>query len=193
MYPIKIQLSNGELRVISSEQELPKNGSFVVISNDVPDQARHKVFLRACLRPRNFEQLLARQQWEIDRKLSVLDWDGSCGHREGEMCPKCRNLYENRIQFERKPVQRNLATTQEIELAIQLLRENLQRRIAKFGMGKHISPAESFGILHEEVVETAEELKQECLPLFVQEMLDVGVTAVWSVVSFMGGKDECST
>ena len=31
---------------------------------------------RAKLRPANFEQLSGEDQWEIDKKLGILDWDG---------------------------------------------------------------------------------------------------------------------
>ena len=32
---------------------------------------------KAKLRPSNFEELSARDQWEIDKELGILDWDGS--------------------------------------------------------------------------------------------------------------------
>jgi hypothetical protein len=32
---------------------------------------------RAKMRPANFETLSARDQWAIDKKLGILDWDGT--------------------------------------------------------------------------------------------------------------------
>lgn len=32
---------------------------------------------KALCRPRNFEDLSPREQWDIDKGLGVLDWDGS--------------------------------------------------------------------------------------------------------------------
>jgi hypothetical protein len=32
--------------------------------------------LRALCRPSNYEQLKPVQQWEVDRELGLLDWDG---------------------------------------------------------------------------------------------------------------------
>ena len=31
---------------------------------------------RAQERPTNYNKLSAREQWEIDKKLGILDWDG---------------------------------------------------------------------------------------------------------------------
>jgi len=31
----------------------------------------------AQLRPSNFEKLSVEDQWEIDKKLGILDWDGT--------------------------------------------------------------------------------------------------------------------
>jgi hypothetical protein len=32
--------------------------------------------IRALCRPSNYGDLPPRQQWEIDRELNILDWDG---------------------------------------------------------------------------------------------------------------------
>lgn len=32
---------------------------------------------RAKLRPKNFFELPGREQWDIDKNLGILDWDGS--------------------------------------------------------------------------------------------------------------------
>jgi len=32
---------------------------------------------RARRRPSNYHELSAREQWEIDKRLGILDWDGS--------------------------------------------------------------------------------------------------------------------
>lgn len=39
-------------------------------------QARHRMAERAKLRPDNYEQLSPQEQWEADKKLGILDWDG---------------------------------------------------------------------------------------------------------------------
>jgi hypothetical protein len=31
---------------------------------------------RSLLRPHNYESLSAERQWEIDKELGILDWDG---------------------------------------------------------------------------------------------------------------------
>jgi hypothetical protein len=31
---------------------------------------------RVKLRPKNFKSLSAQEQWAIDKKLGILDWDG---------------------------------------------------------------------------------------------------------------------
>ncbi len=35
-------------------------------------------------RPDNYESLSAREQWEIDKELGILDWDGKDGEEDGD-------------------------------------------------------------------------------------------------------------
>jgi hypothetical protein len=37
---------------------------------------------RERLRPPNFESLTSREQWEIDKRLGILDWDGRDDRRD---------------------------------------------------------------------------------------------------------------
>lgn len=34
-------------------------------------------------RPANYEKLSAREQWQIDKELGILDWDGKEGGSDG--------------------------------------------------------------------------------------------------------------
>ena len=40
------------------------------------DCPHHSMRERAKQRPKNFNQLSAREQWAIDKKLGILDWEG---------------------------------------------------------------------------------------------------------------------
>jgi hypothetical protein len=55
------------------------------------------LFMRAMTRPRNFIKLDSQEQWEIDKKLGILDWDGSCAHSDGELCPACKKVFRARF------------------------------------------------------------------------------------------------
>ena len=54
------------------------------------------LFYQALKRPPNFGHLSAREQWEIDKQLGILDWDGSCPHLKGNVCPQCIKKYWER-------------------------------------------------------------------------------------------------
>jgi hypothetical protein len=53
-------------------------------------------FKQVLRRPINFSQLSPEDQWMFDKKLKLLDWDGSCPHKNERMCPKCREEYLKR-------------------------------------------------------------------------------------------------
>jgi NTP pyrophosphatase (non-canonical NTP hydrolase) len=87
--------------------------------------------------------------------------------------------------FRRPHVERPQATEREIEWAFELLRNNLQKRIKQHGLEKHSSPAESMGILLEEWKELIDAHQSNDTNEFAQEMLDVGVTCIWAIVSLI--------
>ena len=35
------------------------------------------MYKQSLKRPKNYKDLSPREQWEIDKKLGILDWDGS--------------------------------------------------------------------------------------------------------------------
>jgi hypothetical protein len=51
------------------------------------------LFQKAMARPRNYKHLTEREQWAIDKRLGILDWDGSCPHMSGAPCPDCEKKY----------------------------------------------------------------------------------------------------
>lgn len=48
-------------------------------------------------RPTNFNLMSAADQWDIDKGLGILDWDGNCDHQRDGMCPKCRRIWEEKF------------------------------------------------------------------------------------------------
>jgi hypothetical protein len=82
------------------------------------------------------------------------------------------------------------ASQSEIEAAIKLLVEGLNKRIAKHGRHKWRTRSESLGVLVEEYHELVEAKRingPEGMERFLDEMLDVAVTGVWAQVSFRNG------
>ena len=55
-----------------------------------------EMFEQAMKRPSNYSKLPESEQWEIDKKLGILDWDGSCPHSSGFPCEACEKRYFNR-------------------------------------------------------------------------------------------------
>lgn len=49
--------------------DLPKTVTATIIDGSQAARAR--------LRPANYPDLEPREQWEIDKQLGILDWDGS--------------------------------------------------------------------------------------------------------------------
>ncbi len=98
-----------------------------------------------------------------------------------------------KADYAKNTVKREMATKRDIEIAFALLRQNLERRIQKFGMGKHASPAESMGILLEEWKELIDAHQSNILDDFAAETLDVGVTAIWTIVSLVFGIEAAET
>ena len=41
-------------------------------------------------RPKDFFELSPQEQWDIDKNLDILDWDGGCQHNKNELCNACR-------------------------------------------------------------------------------------------------------
>lgn len=54
------------------------------------------MFDRAMKRPETYGFMSERDQWEVDKRLGILDWDGSCPHMNSLMCPECFRKYMNR-------------------------------------------------------------------------------------------------
>lgn len=47
---------------------------------------------KALKRPKNFLRLSSREQWDIDKKLGLLDWDGPETDEDFEILKKYFNL-----------------------------------------------------------------------------------------------------
>ncbi len=47
---------------------------------------------KALRRPRNFLKLSSREQWDIDKRLDLLDWDGPETDEDRKMLKKYFNL-----------------------------------------------------------------------------------------------------
>jgi hypothetical protein len=50
--------------------------AFVEFSKNPPKPSESPMRERAKMRPQNFEQLSGQEQWDIDKSLGILDWDG---------------------------------------------------------------------------------------------------------------------
>lgn len=51
-----------------------------------------EMFEKSFQRPKNFFKLTSQEQWEIDKVLGILDWDGS--DLTKEQLKKFKNHYE---------------------------------------------------------------------------------------------------
>ena len=53
-------------------------------------------FDRALQRPSNYKRLSSEQQWDIDKGLGILDWDGTCNHPPTHVskCPECLKVWD---------------------------------------------------------------------------------------------------
>lgn len=85
---------------------------------------------------------------------------------------------------------RDQVEQQEISNAFELLRQGLNKRIQKHGNGKFASRAEALGILCEEYAETIEAMRRNVKQEFVDEMMDVAVTALWAIISLANTKSD---
>lgn len=64
------------------------------VVKEVSPQGR--LFAQAMKRPKDYEKASEQRQWEIDKGLGILDWDGSCPHKEGQPCKDCAKKYRKR-------------------------------------------------------------------------------------------------
>lgn len=64
-------------------------------TEETGEQARRN-FEQALKRPADYQILHAEQQWLVDRKLGILDWDGSCEHLKQKWCAVCWQRYRGR-------------------------------------------------------------------------------------------------
>lgn len=55
------------------------------------------MFHAALQRGYDFKKLSPETQWEIDKSLGILDWDGNCPCQENGMCSNCRALYNEHV------------------------------------------------------------------------------------------------
>ena len=55
-----------------------------------------ELFKKALQRPTWYNNMTDREQWLIDKRLGILDWDGSCEHNNGAPCKDCEELYIKR-------------------------------------------------------------------------------------------------
>jgi len=47
-------------------------------------------------RPADYDDLPPESQWDIDKSLGILDWNGNCTHGD-EMCPACRKIWDEKF------------------------------------------------------------------------------------------------
>jgi hypothetical protein len=80
-------------------------------------------------------------------------------------------------------MQRDQATQAEIEKVIELVCQGLNKRIKKHGWSKFVSRAEALGILVEEYSETIAAQQGNDLDEFLEEMMDVAISAIWAILS----------
>lgn len=85
---------------------------------------------------------------------------------------------------------RDEASTEKIDAVLDLVRESLKARIAKHNKGKFVSRAEAMGILVEEYHETVDALRSNDLTKFLDEMMDVVVTGIWTHISLNNTMQE---
>lgn len=52
-----------------------------------------ELFEQAMKRPKNFHNLSEEEHWRIDRQLGILDWNGSCPHKDNKPCSECEEKY----------------------------------------------------------------------------------------------------
>ena len=87
---------------------------------------------------------------------------------------------------------REPASKTEISGVLQKLSEGLQKRIDKHGLGKFVSRAEALGVLAEEYHEVIEAIRGNNSQEFLDEMMDVAVSAIWAIVSLpLLEKEKC--
>lgn len=51
-------------------------------------------FELAMTRPDNYFKLPPQEQWDIDKRLGILDWDGNCSHRRDSVCKPCEKRWD---------------------------------------------------------------------------------------------------
>lgn len=83
-------------------------------------------------------------------------------------------------------IDRPQATEAEIEAAMAAIREALRKRINKHGSSKFVTRAEAMGTLVEEYHEVVEAKRGNNLDEFLDEMMDVCITCVWTEISLRG-------
>lgn len=57
-------------------------------------------FEKAMTRPKDFFKLGPNRQWEIDKSLGILDWDGNCGHGP-KLCDVCKKRFKTYFGLKR--------------------------------------------------------------------------------------------
>ena len=59
-------------------------------------------FEKALTRPRNFFDLSPQEQWDIDKRLGILDWVGDCAHNPHKPCKKCEKKFNAHFRLFKK-------------------------------------------------------------------------------------------
>lgn len=82
-------------------------------------------------------------------------------------------------------MKRDLATGEEIDFVLRLVKQNLLDRMKKHGKLKFVSPAEAMGTLVEEYVEVQDAQRSNNLEHFLKEMMDITITGIWANISLL--------
>ena len=52
-----------------------------------------EMYIRSFERPKNFFLLPGSEQWDIDKRLGILDWNGGCSHDNEKACQRCTTKF----------------------------------------------------------------------------------------------------
>jgi hypothetical protein len=59
-------------------------------------------FEKALQRPQDFFKLSGASQWQIDKSLGILDWDGGCDHDPKKLCKECKSRFNEHFGLKKK-------------------------------------------------------------------------------------------
>ena len=52
-----------------------------------------EMFLVSFQRPSNYFLLSGDTQWDTDKRLGILDWNGGCNHNDHQLCDTCKREF----------------------------------------------------------------------------------------------------